>query len=215
MGSVLVLMQHVAGIFFPASPRLNPPPEPIVRRGCHLSIHVPINHISPPVPERIFPRSGEQPVWPVPTSSMPGTIICAWCCRCLVGRIERGAFFGMDVAVPSYLANHEDWSSVDVEGLFSPLMRVPIAIENGAAAIGEMQFGLSQNLTRFLDLLLTFALGGGAMVRSASCRSMTGRVGPFRCNRSCRWHWPKRRWRPTHSKERKARAPQAKEFAKP
>jgi predicted NBD/HSP70 family sugar kinase len=76
------------------------------------------------------------------------------------GQIERAAIVGMGLAVPDdlgilalpgYPADHDNWSSVDVEDLLAPLVDVPVLIENdaAAAAIGEMQFGLGQDLTRF------------------------------------------------------------------
>lgn len=104
------------------------------------------------------------------------------------GQVERGAIVGMGVAVPDdlgilslpgYPADHDSWSSVDVEALLAPLVDVPVFIENdaAAAAIGEMQFGLGQDLTRFFHLLLTFALGGGVVAHALYDRGATGRSG--------------------------------------
>lgn len=136
------------------------------------------------------------------------------------GQIERAAIVGMGLAVPDdlgilalpgYPADHDNWSSVDVEDLLAPLVDVPVLIENdaAAAAMGEMQFGLGQDLTRFFHLLLTFALGGGvvtnalydrgaqgAAARSALCWSMTGRAAAPRFIRLYPWRgflppwWP-------------------------
>ncbi|WP_068087655.1 ROK family transcriptional regulator [Novosphingobium rosa] len=104
------------------------------------------------------------------------------------GQVRREALVGMGVAVPDdlgilslpgYPADHDDWSSVDVEHLLAPLVKLPISVENdaAAAAIGEMQFGLGQNLTRFFHLLLTFALGGGVVTNGFYDRGADGRSG--------------------------------------
>lgn len=104
------------------------------------------------------------------------------------GQIDRTAIVGMGLAVPDdlgilslpgYPADHDSWSSVDVEDLLAPLVDVPVLMENdaAAAAIGEMQFGLGQDLTRFFHLLLTFALGGGVVTNALYDRGADGRSG--------------------------------------
>lgn len=81
--------------------------------------------------------------------------------------------------LPGYAASDDRWTPVDAEGLLKPILNIPVCIENdaAAAAIGEMQFGLGRELTRFFYLLLTVALGGGVVGNALYDRGADGRSG--------------------------------------
>jgi predicted NBD/HSP70 family sugar kinase len=102
--------------------------------------------------------------------------------------IERGDVSGIGVALPDdlgrlalpgYAAQDDRWTPVSMEALLRPILDMPICIENdaAAAAIGEMQFGLGREMTRFFYLLLTVALGGGVVGNALYDRGAHGRSG--------------------------------------
>jgi predicted NBD/HSP70 family sugar kinase len=94
---------------------------------------------------------------------------------------------GTGVALPDDLgrirlpAGHlEDaWRTVDVQHLFSKVLRGPIFIENdaAAAAIGELQFGHGVDFQSFFYILISAGLGGGLVVEGDYFRGANGRSG--------------------------------------
>ncbi|WP_375271202.1 ROK family protein [Sphingomonas sp.] len=104
------------------------------------------------------------------------------------GGIAASSLTGIGVALPDDLgrvdllgrpSDYEQWSSIDVAGLFDEPFALPVLVENdaAAAAIGEMQFGLGQHYSSFFYLLVTFGLGGGVVVNSLYNRGADGRSG--------------------------------------
>jgi predicted NBD/HSP70 family sugar kinase len=74
---------------------------------------------------------------------------------------------------PAYAA----WGSVKVERLFTGALKVPVYVENdaAAAAMGELQFGRGHVYQSFFYILITAALGGGLVIEGHYFRGANGR----------------------------------------
>jgi predicted NBD/HSP70 family sugar kinase len=81
--------------------------------------------------------------------------------------------------LPNQPANYGIWASTDVASLLSQSIRVPVFVENDAAAatMGEMQFGLGKKHQTFFYILITAALGGSLVIDGNHFRGATGRSG--------------------------------------
>lgn len=102
--------------------------------------------------------------------------------------IARGRLIGAGIAFPDDLTRAElpdqpedyaIWSTVRVDQLIRDVLRIPVFVENdaAAAAIGELQFGAGQRYRSFFYLLVTAALGGGLVADGSYVRGATGRSG--------------------------------------
>jgi predicted NBD/HSP70 family sugar kinase len=102
--------------------------------------------------------------------------------------IPRSRVIGVGVAFPDDIArahlpdqpgDYAAWADVKVDALLHDVLRVPVFVENdaAAAAIGEMQFGLGHQHRSFFYLLITAALGGGLVVDGSYFRGADGRSG--------------------------------------
>ena len=102
--------------------------------------------------------------------------------------IDRARLVGVGVAFPDDIARahlpdqpneYAAWSNVRVDDLIRDVLKIPVCIENdaAAAAIGEMQFGAGHKYRSFFYLLVTAALGGGLVVDGHHFRGATGRSG--------------------------------------
>jgi predicted NBD/HSP70 family sugar kinase len=93
-----------------------------------------------------------------------------------------GVAFPDDIArahLPDQPADYAAWASVRIDDLIRDVLKIPVFIENdaAAAAIGEMQFGSGQRYRSFFYLLVTAALGGGVVADGAYVRGANGRSG--------------------------------------
>jgi predicted NBD/HSP70 family sugar kinase len=81
------------------------------------------------------------------------------------------------VALPEQPEEYSAWGSVAVEQLFSQSLKVPVYVENdaAAAAMGEMQFGRGHQYQSFFYILITAALGGGLVIDGNYFRGANGR----------------------------------------
>jgi len=81
--------------------------------------------------------------------------------------------------LPQQPANYGIWASTDVPSLLKETLRVPVFVENDAAAatMGEMQFGLGKKYQTFFYILITAALGGSMVIDGNPFRGATGRSG--------------------------------------
>jgi predicted NBD/HSP70 family sugar kinase len=124
--------------------------------------------------------------------AMPKAVqsFCRKSLRHLLGqvKIDRRRLVGMGVAFPDDIQRAElrqqpeayaEWGSVSVGKLLAESLRIPVFVENdaAAAAMGEMQFGHGQRYRSFFYLLITAALGGGLVVDGSYFRGATGRSG--------------------------------------
>jgi predicted NBD/HSP70 family sugar kinase len=103
--------------------------------------------------------------------------------------IGRERLVGIGVALPDDMpraatlpqqpANYGIWASTDVASLLTSTLRVPVFVENdaAAAAMGEMQFGLGKKHQTFFYILITAALGGSLVIDGNHFRGATGRSG--------------------------------------
>jgi predicted NBD/HSP70 family sugar kinase len=103
--------------------------------------------------------------------------------------ITRDRLVGIGVALPDDMpraatlphqpANYGVWASTDVRALLAGELRVPVFVENDAAAatMGEMQFGLGKKHQTFFYILITAALGGSVVIEGNHFRGATGRSG--------------------------------------
>jgi len=102
--------------------------------------------------------------------------------------VKARQLLGIGVAFPDDIqrANLPDqpqqyaaWGSVKVDRLFAEPLRVPVFVENdaAAAAMGEMQFGRGHQYQSFFYILITAALGGGLVVDGQYFRGANGRSG--------------------------------------
>lgn len=71
------------------------------------------------------------------------------------------------------------WAGADLAALFSEALRLPVLVENdaAAAAIGELQFGHGLRHPSFFYVLITAGLGGGLVVEGDYFRGANGRSG--------------------------------------
>jgi predicted NBD/HSP70 family sugar kinase len=93
-----------------------------------------------------------------------------------------GVAFPDDIArahLPDQPADYAAWASVRIDDLIRDVLRIPVFIENdaAAAAIGEMQFGSGHRYRSFFYLLVTAALGGGLVADGSYFRGAKGRSG--------------------------------------
>jgi predicted NBD/HSP70 family sugar kinase len=79
--------------------------------------------------------------------------------------------------LPDQPAEYSTWASVKVERLFAGPLKVPVFVENdaAAAAMGEMQFGRGHQYQSFFYILITAALGGGLVIDGPYFRGANGR----------------------------------------
>ncbi len=102
--------------------------------------------------------------------------------------ISRSRLIGVGVAFPDDIArahlpdqpaDYAAWASVRVDDLIRDVLKIPVFIENdaAAAAIGEMQFGSGHRYRSFFYMLVTAALGGGLVAEGSYFRGANGRSG--------------------------------------
>ncbi|MBV8399696.1 MAG: ROK family transcriptional regulator [Acetobacteraceae bacterium] len=79
--------------------------------------------------------------------------------------------------LPEQPATYATWGSVAVDRLFTGVLKVPVFVENdaAAAAMGEMQFGRGHQYQSFFYILITAALGGGLVIDGHYFRGANGR----------------------------------------
>jgi predicted NBD/HSP70 family sugar kinase len=101
---------------------------------------------------------------------------------------SRRQLLGIGVAFPDDIQRAElpdqphayaAWGSVKVDRLLTQSLKVPVFVENdaAAAAMGEMQFGRGHQYQSFFYILITAALGGGLVVEGHYFRGANGRSG--------------------------------------
>ena len=80
-------------------------------------------------------------------------------------------------ALPEQPEEYSAWGSVAVDQLFNQSLKVPVYVENdaAAAAMGEMQFGRGHQFQSFFYILITAALGGGLVIDGNYFRGANGR----------------------------------------
>ncbi|GAA0669026.1 putative NBD/HSP70 family sugar kinase [Sphingomonas insulae] len=83
------------------------------------------------------------------------------------------------VALPGRPAAYAAWDGIDMATLFDEPLRLPVFVENdaAAAATGEMQLGLGQSYNSFFYILVSSGLGGGFVADGAYVRGVHGRSG--------------------------------------
>jgi predicted NBD/HSP70 family sugar kinase len=103
--------------------------------------------------------------------------------------IETRQLLGIGVAFPDDIQRVElpdqppdayaAWGQVKVEHLLTQSLKVPVFVENdaAAAAMGEMQFGRGHQYHSFFYMLITAALGGGLVMEGHYLRGASGRSG--------------------------------------
>ena len=81
------------------------------------------------------------------------------------------------VGLPDQPEEYSAWGAVAVEQLFTQSLKVPVFVENdaAAAAMGEMQFGRGHQYQSFFYILITAALGGGLVIDGNYFRGANGR----------------------------------------
>lgn len=100
--------------------------------------------------------------------------------------IEAAQLLGIGVAFPDDITRAElpdqpeaysAWGSVAVDRLFTGTLKIPVFVENdaAAAAMGEMQFGRGHQYQSFFYILITAALGGGLVIDGHYFRGANGR----------------------------------------
>jgi len=79
--------------------------------------------------------------------------------------------------LPDQPAAYSQWGTVAVSQLFANVLKVPVFVENdaAAAAMGEMQFGRGHQYQSFFYVLITAALGGGLVIDGQYFRGANGR----------------------------------------
>jgi predicted NBD/HSP70 family sugar kinase len=79
--------------------------------------------------------------------------------------------------LPEQPATYATWGSVAVDRLFTGVLKIPVFVENdaAAAAMGEMQFGRGHQYQSFFYILITAALGGGLVIDGHYFRGANGR----------------------------------------
>jgi predicted NBD/HSP70 family sugar kinase len=102
--------------------------------------------------------------------------------------IDPGKIMGIGVAFPDDIdraklsgqpESYRVWGTVKLDELFAEPFKVPVLIENdaAAAALGEMQFGLGQQYRSFFYILIVAGLGGGIVINGQYFRGANGRSG--------------------------------------
>lgn len=102
--------------------------------------------------------------------------------------VSPGRLVGVGVALPDDLGRvdlphrptaYSEWDAVSVPDLIAEPLRLPVFVENdaAAAAMGELQFGLGQRHHSFFYILISSALGGGLVADGSYFRGASGRSG--------------------------------------
>ena len=102
--------------------------------------------------------------------------------------VDPARIVGIGVARPDDLAKvdlpgrpiaYAQWEKVDLAALFAEPLGLPVFVENdsAAAAMGEQQLGLGQQLSSFFYVLISWGLGGGLVIDGAYFRGAAGRSG--------------------------------------
>lgn len=102
--------------------------------------------------------------------------------------IDPARLVGIGVARPDDLGKidlpgrpdaYAEWETVDIPQLFAEPLRLPVFVENdaAAAAMGELQLGHGQHHSSFFYILISSALGGGLVIDGAYFRGANGRSG--------------------------------------
>ena len=83
------------------------------------------------------------------------------------------------VHLPGQPEDYNVWQYTDISELLSPVLDVPVFIENdaAAAAIGELQFGHGLRSKSFFYVLITAGIGGGLVINGQYFRGANGRSG--------------------------------------
>ena len=100
--------------------------------------------------------------------------------------IEASQLVGIGVAFPDDITQaglpdqpqeYSAWGAVAVGQLFTQPLKIPVFVENdaAAAAMGEMQFGRGHQYQSFFYILITAALGGGLVIDGNYFRGANGR----------------------------------------
>jgi len=103
-------------------------------------------------------------------------------------RIDVSRIVGVGVARPDDLsqvdlpgrpAAYAQWEKVDLAALFAEPLGLPVFVENdsAAAAMGEQQLGLGQQISSFFYVLISWGLGGGLVIDGVYFRGANGRSG--------------------------------------
>jgi predicted NBD/HSP70 family sugar kinase len=81
--------------------------------------------------------------------------------------------------LPNQPEAYAAWGSVKLNDLLTLGVRIPVFVENdaAAAAMGEMQFGRGHQYQSFFYILITAALGGGLVIEGQYFRGANGRSG--------------------------------------
>lgn len=81
--------------------------------------------------------------------------------------------------LPDQPEEYAAWASVKVEHLLTRSLKIPVFVENdaAAAAMGEMQFGRGHQYHSFFYILITAGLGGGLVMEGHYLRGASGRSG--------------------------------------
>src|ERR1700761_677 len=79
--------------------------------------------------------------------------------------------------LPDQPEAYSAWGEVAVEKLFTGPVKLPVFVENdaAAAAMGEMQFGRGHQYQSFFYILITAGLGGGLVIDGQYFRGANGR----------------------------------------
>lgn len=102
--------------------------------------------------------------------------------------IDRDRLIGVGVAIPDDLGRvplaewplgYSAWDGIDLGELLSPLLKLPVFVENdaAAAALGELQFGHGLHHPNFFYILVNLGLGGGLVIDGGYYRGAFGRSG--------------------------------------
>ena len=102
--------------------------------------------------------------------------------------LER--LIGLGVAIPDDLGlekthyndqpeDYARWSSVQIGDMLSTAYKVPVIVENdaAAAAIGELHFGTGPRCRNFIYVLISAGLGGSVVLNGECYRGTKGRSG--------------------------------------
>lgn len=83
------------------------------------------------------------------------------------------------VALPHRPPEYGAWDVVDVGAMLSPVLSLPVYVENDAtaAALGELQYGHGLQKPSFFYILLASGLGGGLVIEGEYFRGADGRSG--------------------------------------
>ncbi|WP_226016448.1 ROK family transcriptional regulator [Novosphingobium sp. FKTRR1] len=86
--------------------------------------------------------------------------------------------FGL-VDLPGRPTDYERWESADIAALLAEPFRLPVFVENdaAAAAMGEQQLGHGLRAASFFYLLVSSGLGGGLVIDGNYFRGANGRSG--------------------------------------